>query len=175
MFTENLHRQPTFICPTSFQDLSVFKELPDLLWIHVFEQLTRSRDRYHVVQTCRKFYMLGLRELYSQLSFRHMSQFLDNVSFWEDRKDDMVSAPRSISVHGSFLSLSGRELFLRSNLAAAEAGTRAFLQIPLSIWVSSQNHCNNFARSVAGQLYRMHIFSWHAYAVSKYVVLSFQD
>ncbi|KIK55013.1 hypothetical protein GYMLUDRAFT_62806 [Collybiopsis luxurians FD-317 M1] len=130
MFTENFHRQPTFICPTSFQDLSVFKELPDLLWIHVFEQLTRSRDRYHVVQTCRKFYLLGLRELYSQLSFRHMSQFLDNVSFWEDRKDDMVSAPRSISVHGSFLSLSGRELFLRSNLAAAEGGTRAFLQIP---------------------------------------------
>ena len=87
-----------------YQDLSRFQELPDLLWMLIFEQLTRTQDRYHVIQTCRKFYFLALRELYGELTYRHISHFLGNYSsFWANRGDDMTTAPRSVHIYKSFM------------------------------------------------------------------------
>ncbi|KAE9409829.1 hypothetical protein BT96DRAFT_912799 [Gymnopus androsaceus JB14] len=87
-----------------YQNLSRFQELPDVLWILIFEQLTRPQDRYHVVQTCRKFYFLALRALYGELTYRHISHFLDNYSsFWANRGDDMTTAPRSVHIYKSFM------------------------------------------------------------------------
>ncbi|KAJ4469936.1 hypothetical protein C8J55DRAFT_188021 [Lentinula edodes] len=99
-------------------NLSPFKDLPDPLWIHIFEQFTKSRDRYHLVQTCRKFYLLGLRELYRDITFQHMSHFLNNISFWKDRRDDMVTAPRSVRVHASLMNLDSIGELRRWDLAS---------------------------------------------------------
>ncbi|KAJ3929993.1 MAG: hypothetical protein NXY57DRAFT_355761 [Lentinula lateritia] len=99
-------------------NFSPFKDLPDPLWIHIFEQITKSPDRYHLVQTCRKFYLLGLRELYRDITFQHMSHFLNNISFWNDRRDDMVTAPRSVRVHASLMNLDSIGELRRWDLAS---------------------------------------------------------
>ncbi|KAJ3846838.1 hypothetical protein EV368DRAFT_69598 [Lentinula lateritia] len=47
-----------------------------------------------------------------------MSHFLNNVSFWKDRRDGMVTAPRSVRVHASLMNLDSIGELRRWDLAS---------------------------------------------------------
>ncbi|PFH47456.1 hypothetical protein AMATHDRAFT_87710 [Amanita thiersii Skay4041] len=56
--------------------------LPPELWEHVFKRIPRPHDLLHVILTCRAFYQIGVKALYSNIIYRHQAHFRSNRPFW---------------------------------------------------------------------------------------------
>ncbi|KIY63998.1 hypothetical protein CYLTODRAFT_457607 [Cylindrobasidium torrendii FP15055 ss-10] len=73
------------------------QRLSNEYWMLIFEQLA-PHDLYNVLLTNRKFYKLALRPLYRFLRFMDLSHFTQNVSFWDNRMDNMAEVPMGMAL-----------------------------------------------------------------------------
>ncbi|KAF9025358.1 hypothetical protein BDZ89DRAFT_1161791 [Hymenopellis radicata] len=83
----------------SSQDMVAYmaQRLSNEYWILIFEQLDPT-DLYNVLITCHKFYKLALRPLYRSLRFMDLNHFQQNLPFWQNRSDNIVEVPTSMTL-----------------------------------------------------------------------------
>ncbi|KAF8912367.1 hypothetical protein CPB85DRAFT_1301624 [Mucidula mucida] len=83
----------------SSQDMVAYmaQRLSNEYWILIFEQLDPT-DLFNVLLTCHKFYKLALRPLYRSLRFMDLNHFQQNLSFWQNRSDNIVEVPTSMTL-----------------------------------------------------------------------------
>src|ERR1700722_5590932 len=71
--------------------------IPNEMWIHIFERVSRSADLVRVMQTCTRFYALALRVLYKRIVWRDPRHFASNMSFWPSNPT-LLTVPTSLVV-----------------------------------------------------------------------------
>ncbi|KAK7462219.1 hypothetical protein VKT23_007824 [Stygiomarasmius scandens] len=74
---------------------------PDEVWELIFKQIDDPVDVLHVVQSCRRFYRVGLRPLYSSIQYSKPYLFQQNWKTWKDTSNAPVrNTTSSITITG---------------------------------------------------------------------------
>jgi hypothetical protein len=75
-----------------------FKEIPDDIWISVFEQINDSSILAILVRTCRCFHRLASKPLLRELKWIKPELTLRNIEAWADVYSTLEALPRKVII-----------------------------------------------------------------------------
>ena len=79
-----------------------FREIPDDVWIEIFENIAEPPTLARLIRTCRRFQDLAKRPLLREIRWFQSVSTVRNIESWRRGYQDLVSLPRKLTLCLSF-------------------------------------------------------------------------
>ena len=75
-----------------------FHEIPDDVWIEIFENISESASLACLVRTCRRFQDLAKKPLLREIRWFQPVSTIRNIDSWKNGYRDLASLPRKLTL-----------------------------------------------------------------------------